>query len=275
MDCTFFLRDSLPWLQWLHWCREHDVDTVLAILAIIFATIQFVDSRLQEHLMKEQRLRMLNQSNQMEGLAKSMSTRFVGNFPLNMSEIVDVVSKTDAKLDIMCDVAAYGHYSQPTLFANYRNHIQAKRSANIEVRLIVYADDIYERLLSERFAQEKFEAEKKSDRLNFFFKSNPQHNLPQTHADFLSTLRQEQLSILRSFINSGVKIKTVTDTRLRRLRRRLVQGCGHATRLKRPVLQAQRMFNELPTAPQARCPPEAARCGQTSPPRREKCASDS
>jgi hypothetical protein len=214
MVCAFFLRDSLPWLQWLHWCREHDVDTVLAILAIIFATIQFVDSRLQEHLMKEQRLRMLNQSNQMEGLAKSMSTRFVGNFPLNMSEIVDVVSKTDARLDIMCDVAAYGHYSQPTLFANYRNHIQAKRSANIDVRLIVYANDIYERLLSERFAEAKFEDEKKSARLNLFFKSNPQHNLPETHADFLAALRQEQLSILRSFMNSGVKVKTVTDTRL-------------------------------------------------------------
>jgi hypothetical protein len=186
--------------DWLHWCHSHDVDTVLAILAILFATIQFVDSRIQEHGLKK--------------LAKSMSTRFVGNFPLNMSEIVDVVANTDDKLDIMCDVAAYGHYSQPVLFANYRRHIQDKRDAGHVVRLVIYTTDMYENVFRDQFPTLKFEHEQGTDRFKTFFRNNRHLRAPASYDDFVKIIHEEQTTILRVFQNSGVKIKTTTNSRL-------------------------------------------------------------
>jgi hypothetical protein len=65
--------DSMDWLSLL---KENTLDRVLALLAIGFATKQFIDARKTARTMDAH-------SNYMKELGKSMSTRFIGTFPTN------------------------------------------------------------------------------------------------------------------------------------------------------------------------------------------------
>src|SRR2546422_1043059 len=73
----------------------------LPIVAIVFAVVQFVDSRLLK--------------NEIKHVVQSMSTEYIAEFPWNIEEIDRVISNAKKELDIMVDAAAYGQYSRPKL----------------------------------------------------------------------------------------------------------------------------------------------------------------
>lgn len=49
-------------------------------------------------------------------ISESISTKYVGNFPYNMDEMVKLIPKTEKSLTIICDVPAFGHFSKPRSF---------------------------------------------------------------------------------------------------------------------------------------------------------------
>jgi hypothetical protein len=73
--------------EWLH---RHDINTVLGLIATVLAVKQYVDTRRLDHQLTE--------------LKKSSACQFLGKFPLNMEQIVDVVRDTGHKLDVLVDV---------------------------------------------------------------------------------------------------------------------------------------------------------------------------
>ena len=95
------LVTGLHFALW-QWFKQNILEfftSLLAIAAIVFATLQFVDSRKQEKYMRD--------------LAEQMSTRFIGAFPDNLEPISEIVSHSHKTLDIMVDTLGYGEYSAP------------------------------------------------------------------------------------------------------------------------------------------------------------------
>lgn len=70
----------------------------------------------------------------------SVSTRYVGYFPDNMEEVIKLISATKRRLIIVCDVPAYGHYSNPYGFAEYDQAIRSLlvRIKKPKITLITY-----------------------------------------------------------------------------------------------------------------------------------------
>jgi len=186
-------------LEVLHWLHIHEIDTVLAVLAIFFATIQFLDSRRQERRMKD--------------IAQSMSTRFIGRFPHNMSEIIDVVGRAEGKLDILVNVSAYGHFSAPLQFRNYKRLIEDKLLNGCKVRMLLHTEDRYAKYREMVFSRETFTSEEMKGKLSQFLNVNPHLRKPEDWESFHALLADEQEISLFDFHRVGVELK-VTESLL-------------------------------------------------------------
>jgi hypothetical protein len=62
--------------------------------------------------------------NSASNIVESLSTKYVGKFPENMDDIIQLIQNTRRSLTIVCDVPAYGHYSNPQGFAEYSQAIR-------------------------------------------------------------------------------------------------------------------------------------------------------
>src|SRR5712692_5266118 len=81
------------------------VGFVLAAVALLYAMIQFVHAR--------------GHSRKMEDIAHSMSTRYIGLFPKDLEDIVQVVKSAGRQLLILADSMGYGQYSNPDTYRKF------------------------------------------------------------------------------------------------------------------------------------------------------------
>lgn len=138
--------------------------SILAIVAIVFAIVQFSDSR---HLIQK-----------VEELLGTASTRYVDEFPQDISGIQDVMTGTCAELDIMVSIPGYAQYSKPKDFDRYkaalvavaksvlRDNKQAKKclgkkldgkltdDSNAHVKLLLFLPDLRKAAMRDQFRKE-------------------------------------------------------------------------------------------------------------------------
>lgn len=133
---------------------------------------------------------------EMRGIAASMSTKYIGDFPKNMGEICEVVSLADRRLDIQVDLVAYGHYSNPEGFKRYIDKIEdlAKRSPQTNVRLLVYADENAAKSRTGQFGGAPgFQEEMKSERFRRYFRDLYKFPAPpSTYDQFVEYMASKQ-----------------------------------------------------------------------------------
>ena len=98
------------WLKTAYQKCQEPVVFVLAVLAIIFAIIQFFDSGHQYRKLTDITSRLEPIADHLEPvpsrlkeIVNSMSTRYVGEFPHDIKDLTEVVGGTQKKLDIMVD----------------------------------------------------------------------------------------------------------------------------------------------------------------------------
>jgi len=80
-------------------------------------------------------------------ISDSLSTHYVGNFPANMDEIIKLIPTANRSLVIVCDVPAFGHFSNPEGFRDYNlafQNLLNRQKNRPEVTLITY--DLQRRL---------------------------------------------------------------------------------------------------------------------------------
>jgi hypothetical protein len=102
-----------------HWVDA--VTILLAIASILFAAVQFSDSK------------GLKEST--EKILASTTTKYVGNFPDNITKITELIESTCGELDIMADVPGYGMYSNPRAFLEYKNAILSVSASSVAANL--------------------------------------------------------------------------------------------------------------------------------------------
>ena len=150
------------------WARLHErfsslpfesVGDWLAFLAILFALIQFTDSKLQETNMHE--------------IAHSVSTRFIGVFPSDLKEITEVIENADHDLLIMVDVLGYGRYSQPKLHDIYNQAICKALKKQVSLRLLHYPATLAQQERLHSFHEANFEEERASTNFQKFREKHP------------------------------------------------------------------------------------------------------
>lgn len=145
-------------------------------------------------------------------IASSISTKYIGKFPSNMLQINELIKKANESISIITDVAAYGVFSNPKYFQEYRNlltnHSAQKNDENVTIEMITYSLDSYQLRFEEQFNLQmyqndldKFSDIKNSD-LNRFqqfcnFISNKKTSKEiLSYPDLLNYLQQENYKII-------------------------------------------------------------------------------
>jgi hypothetical protein len=171
---------------------------VLAVMAIVFGSIQFLDAR--------------RHTSKMEEIASSMSTRYVGGFPKDIDDIVDVAGAADREMLVMASFADYGHYSKPDSFERLLEKIHAALSRKVSVKFLVYGDDAAAEALKIRYPSEQFSEERLSSRFKHFFSTYYEGiREPSTHVEFLGVLHRKTREVMSDLFDRGVEIRLLEE----------------------------------------------------------------
>jgi hypothetical protein len=170
------------------------VTLVLAVLAIVFAIVQFVDSYVQKK--------------ELNAISDSMSTHFIGEFPKNILQITQVASQSTKTLDVMVDFPGYGHYSSPEEFKRYfRTLIDLRTDKRIAVRMLIYdaklGSDSRNRQLRPSFEKRM----QTTAFLHFFKDEHPGIEMPKNYDEFDQKMTELQKKYEQELAENGIYIR--------------------------------------------------------------------
>jgi hypothetical protein len=176
---------------------------ILALVAIVFATIQFFDSlhlkrRIGSVISKEDEVltRIETVTGQIEGVGQSLSSRFVGTFPRNMKQISEVVGCAGRFSLILTDWVGYAMYSAHPAYEEYKQQLRRINENRVPVYILAYSRKCLEEQFRDQFRKEEFDAEKTGNRfINFFERYRHGKPAPLNYDEFLAemlTIEQEQ-----------------------------------------------------------------------------------
>jgi hypothetical protein len=117
-------------------------------------------------------------ADRLEEIRGSLSTRFIGEFPHFISDLVDLIKHAEKEVLICCDVPAYGQFSDRHNWLEYSHEIQKKADLGITIRLACFSEKARLRSHHEQFSKEEASWDewkgdpKVREHLNQFLKSH-------------------------------------------------------------------------------------------------------
>lgn len=231
------MTDSIPQLV------GAKLDTILAILAILFATIQFWDSL---HLKRKMRSVLANEktlidrteavtkqiegvsqsliarieavTKQIEDVGRSLSSRYIGTFPKNLKQIAEVVDRADRFVLILTDWVGYAMYSAPQEYEDYKRHLRdlcLRPEKAVPVYIVAYDEACAKEQFADQFPEKDFGVEKLKPRFKRFFEryrhAKPE---PSNYGEFAAemfAIEREQRAELK---NLGAQIQELHERSL-------------------------------------------------------------
>lgn len=156
---------------------------ILAVAALIFAFVQLRHSR---HIIQE----AANIVSKSDVIAKALSTRFVGQFPKNMGAILEVLSHATSHVEIMVDIVAYGHYSDPGAFMKYRQQLEElAKNEKILLNMVVQGPTLIAEGRRRQFKPEDFPGLQATTEYKQFIKKK---STPKDYEAFIELLAKEE-----------------------------------------------------------------------------------
>jgi hypothetical protein len=114
-------------------------------------TLGLTTSTLQE--LKETKSSLSPLRDQLSALASQLSTRYVGKFPDNLKDIIELLNLAQKSIVIIVDFAGYSSYTDPSAFRDYYYAIESSLRAkpDFSVRFYIYDSVQHQRLLQLAF----------------------------------------------------------------------------------------------------------------------------
>ena len=184
------------------------VTLILAVAAIVFACIQYGDSRKQLSQSQAQLQESHKQLEKLEKITASIQTRYVGSFPENMDDIIDVLKSVGdgGQLNIMTDFAGYGIYSRNSAYQKYLTELVNDRNKKVTIRILVYDQKLAEIVLRTQFKESDF-LEEKQRGFRGFFETHPP--TPENYEQFLRILLTLQDHAVDTMCDDGIEVRRV------------------------------------------------------------------
>lgn len=114
------------------------VSVVFAIAAILLASKQtsrlssLISDAKSSSVAHAQRLGDI-----LDVIDDSLSTKYIGEFPVYCGEICRIIESATHSIDIVCDVPGYGQFSNPDAWVEYKSILERKiASTNLVVRIV-------------------------------------------------------------------------------------------------------------------------------------------
>jgi hypothetical protein len=202
--------------QWARRRVFEIITTILAVVAIVFASVQYRDSRKQ----LEQSASQIKQSGEqlkklqeitpsLQEITHSIQTIYVGDFPHNLDEINKVVQEVSdgGEIDIMTDFPGYAIYSRHDAFNAYKNKLMFDRQQKkVVVKMLVYGKLLADKALRTQFKQADFEEEKANGFRGFFERYPP---APPDYDGFISRVLQFEDEAMQQMCRERIEVRRV------------------------------------------------------------------
>jgi len=149
---------------------------------------------------------------QLEEIKEHQPIRYVGTFPENIHPITQMIKETQVKLLIVGDFCAYGHYSKPEEYQEYRAVLQQLGN---HVDMYVYNKEAGERATISQFTED-FNSIKARPEFDHYFKevypNDPQRPVPKDLKHFKEFMNGEQERCIKDLSAAGVRVhQTITE----------------------------------------------------------------
>jgi hypothetical protein len=147
------------------------------------------------------------------GIAESMSTRFVGQFPYNLNDLSKVLGRAASHVEIMVDIVAYGHYSSPEAFQKYFDRLsKIAINPDVNLRMIVYGEKLNEQSRQDQFGGEQHFAEiKKDPKFDRYFPRQKANDIPTTYGGFIGRLADRENLLKQTMQAGGADIRESSE----------------------------------------------------------------
>ena len=135
-------------------------------------------------------------------------TQFIGKFPDNISEVTKMVNATTSSLLIVNDYCAYGHYSKPDAYQEYKNALIALAKKNVSVDMYIYDDATILQANASQFGTDfnKISSDAKFKNYFDYYKNDHERRQPNDLASYNKFMAGEQQRCIRELSVAGVKI---------------------------------------------------------------------
>jgi hypothetical protein len=177
----------------------------LAILGCVLLLLALGVAGYQLHQLQQQVADLQSQTAKLREIAERPPTQYVDVFPDNMSRITRLVSEAKAKLTIVGDFCAYGHYSNPSAYGNYFDAIKKLAEANVGVEMYLYDDAVYKKATDSQLGTD-FNTLKNSIRFKRYFEFHPKTTRPNNMKEFRALMDSEQNKCVEALSEAGVRV---------------------------------------------------------------------
>jgi hypothetical protein len=171
----------------------------ISLMALSLGVIQFADA--WAHTRK------------MDGIADSVSTRYIGNFPKNLTDVCTLTKAARRELLVMVEFVNYGHYWKPEAFEEFSRELELARDRGVKVRFLAQKQDAAKQALQELLPEKELWPPKESDELyKHFFSVYPGIEKPKDYYEFLETLLRKGREAASKLFDKGVSIKLAPNS---------------------------------------------------------------
>lgn len=144
--------------------------------------------------------------------SKSNATIFIGQFPDNINKIIEILDEAKNEIKVVVDLAAYGGLSNPLDHKAYKNLLENKARAKINVKMLIHTNDLVEKLTEDQFRKQTETTEKQqiffeSDLLLHFLDNNKRYSQPKSMQDFIKIVQDENRKAEIDLRNNGVLVE--------------------------------------------------------------------
>lgn len=142
-------------LQRVNW--EFTIGVALGILGFGIGVYHVAGLRVATKLAKEHAEHLVVVTKQLEEVQGGLSTRYIGEFPYFIPEIVSMLERATRKIVICCDYPGYGFFSAPTASLAYEQVVDRKKTS-VELTLTCLSSAARLRLQREQFSDPEWAA---------------------------------------------------------------------------------------------------------------------
>jgi hypothetical protein len=148
----------------------------------------------------------------------SISTRYISHFPFYFKDIVALLDKAQARIDIFCDLPAYGNFSSHQQFLDYKHKLENKlgqrdkQGRRLTIEMTCLSKEGRSALFEKQFGQEAdWEKKKHSDDfrpllVDFLEDHQRLSELESLSRDNFSGMLEEEDKLMLSKVLSRAKI---------------------------------------------------------------------
>jgi hypothetical protein len=175
---------------------------VLAIVALIFATIQTIEARKQTKSISIQH-------SALQEISGSLSTQFIGPFPDFLPMVNKLVTEAKKEIIIVNTIPTPGYFSAPRVWIDYRHAIEQKIHEGVSVEIFCMNNNRRMMRMRKQFPDSaehwKEWSKEHSDDIKFFLKHTFPDQLFESldHASFLNLLLEIQRRVLTDVYNGA------------------------------------------------------------------------